>query len=208
MRRAAAGDKPAEPKQRLRVRFACPLPSRANEQHGRRRRGRQGKKGGHLGDKMSLPAEQRAATAAALGWWCEKCGAPGKPEGSLVITACRGPGRGAIARPRLPIVAGPEHPVDVLLVRYPSAPYGKLLDPGGNLATSMKTNQDAFAEQIWRWNKLQGKPDDSVSWLRWSYRQADAPRLNGTEQCEIVVAPREDCCCGRSMLPVRWERGL
>jgi hypothetical protein len=126
---------------------------------------------------------------------------------------------------------GPQNPVDVLFIRIPraGAPL-KGLDWDGAVA-GVKALQDEVTEQLWPRDpitrKLIGKPDDSAPWLRWSVRQRPHrktkpprklppgwvpgppdPPNQGTELVEIVVAPREDCCCGRSMLPIRWERGL
>jgi hypothetical protein len=217
----------------LKVRFAVRLPSRANEQHGRRK-----KKGGKLGAKISLPAEQRAATAAALGWWCPRCGVPARSlggPGGLRVTTCSC-GKHRLADERPPVTAGPEHPVDVLLIRV-----GAPLDDD-NLQGALKAVRDEVTAQLWRWNELPGKPDDSAPWLRWCYEQTTEGHTRGcSEQCEIAIASREDggarlreriidasemaglsnlhklqlvtlasredCGCGRSTLPGRWLRG-
>jgi hypothetical protein len=119
--------------------------------------------------------------------------------------AIAGPYR--LADPRHPVIAGPEHPVDVLLVRYPSLPRGKLLDPG-NKEIAFKAVQDEVMAQLWRWNDLEKrlgkKPDDSVEWIRWCYEQTTEGRIQGTEQCEIVIAEREDVLHPTPAVLVRW----
>lgn len=187
----------------LSVRVRIRLPSRSNEQHGQGKR----RRGGKLGAKMGLVAEQRRATLAALGYRCSRCGESGQtlPRVLSPVCSCSTPFRLADPRPR-PVIAGPEHPLDVLLVRIPSAPRGKLVDKT-NLWQCLKTVQDAFVEQLWAWNKLPGRPDDSVGWLRFCCEQTTEGRIRGTEQCLVVVAEREDIMAPTPAVLVRWREG-
>jgi hypothetical protein len=209
--------------------FACPWPNRGQGRVGPSDSGK-----AHWAKPAKLAKEQRAIVKAAFAGICRQCGAvptaaKGRGAGWIRVPSCSCPS--VRYRPHQLPPHGPEHPADVLLVRIPraGAPL-KGLDWDGAVAGA-KALIDEVTEQLWPRDpvtkKLLGKPDDSARWLRWSVRQRPPrkaklpprklppgwvpgppdPSNHGTELVEIWIAPREDCGCGRSTLPVRWQRG-
>lgn len=197
-----------------RIRFPCPLPGRGNRDMGRRRSGK-ARTRAHWSGEASLAAAQKAATAAALSGCCQRCGVPWRSlamRGGHQILAPACEHIKSWARPHHLPPHGPDHPVDVLLVRTPRKS-GNPLDLHDGLRHACKSPVDAVTAALWpkdRNGKPTGTPNDNAPWLRWEYGQ-DKRRPGDPEDCEtleIVVAPRDDCCgCGRSTLPDRWLRG-
>lgn len=185
------------------IRLSLPigLPSRSNSS-------------GKLKKQISLPGRQRRAVAAALGYVCPQCDAPAETlrlrgGSTIAITSCRCT-RLRVVVERPPLLCGPEHPVDVLLVRVP-APGGKPLDEPYNLGEALKSPQDGVADVLWSWAKQPGKSRDNVPWMRWHCRQRKRRQGDpeGSELLELVIAPREVCsCCGDEPAIVRrWRAG-
>lgn len=225
-------------------------------------------------DGGSLVSQQRAMVRAAMSGRCSVCGTPRRAvrlpprkwSAAVYTYGCLGHAGRPVPYQLPP--HGPEHSVDVHIVRVPKH-RGRALDVHENLPFACKPIVDEVTLQLWPkgpGGKPVSKPDDSAPWLRFSYghrphrkfRQClrsdgpiPDPPNKGTELCEIRIAPREDCqcycgelrqaarqwrddrrrsgillrseelllrtlerlgdepCgCGRSMLPVRWERGL
>lgn len=204
--------------------FAVPLPP-PNARHGRK-----------AFDGGSLVSQQRAMVRAAFSGRCSVCGVPRtavRPRGAkwsraLYLYSCEGHVRRV--RPYLFPPHGPEHAVDVHIVRVRRY-RGRPLDAHENLPFACKPIVDEITAQLWPKGpngKPTSNPDDAAPWLRWSYgerphRKARPPRKlppgwvpgppdppnQGTELCEIVIAPREDCgcsCCDPlDALIRRWE---
>jgi hypothetical protein len=200
--------------------FACPVVARGNE-HLR------GRTAAHWSGRSKLVSEQRAMVHAAWVGVCLSCGRPWTAcryrDRWLDAPACSCRTRGPRRSHQLP-PHGPQHPVDVHLVRIPRH-RGRELDAHDGLPYALKAAVDQVTAELWPKGpdrKPSGTPDDSVPWLRWSYGQRPHckarkrprpgdpppdPPNKGTELVEIWLAQRDDCPhCGRSMLPVRWKR--
>jgi len=193
--------------------FSCPVVARGNE-HLR------GRATGHWSGRAKLVSEQQAKLRAAWKGCCASCGASWTAHrlGDRWIEAasckCRLP-RKPLYLPR----HGPEHPVDVLLIRIPRH-RGSELDAHDGLPFAFKAVVDAVTAELWPKlpnGKPVSKPDDSAPWLRWCYgqrphrkRSGDPPPdppNQGTELCEIWIAAREDVMAPAPAVLVRWREG-
>lgn len=194
--------------------FPCPWPNRGQGRVGPSESGK-----AHWAKPAKLVKEQRAIVTAAFRGTCSRCGALPTAAKSLLgwmvreTCFCRRP-----LRPRQLPPHGPQHPVDVLLVRIPRAGApAKGIDWDGAVAGA-KALIDEVTVQLWPRDpvtrELLSEPDDSAPWLRFEVRQrpcrkAKPPRKlppgwvpgppdppnQGTELVEIWIAPREDCEC-------------
>lgn len=211
----------------LHILFACPVPPRGNDHLG-------GRTTAHWSGRASLAAEQRVRTRCAVMWQCARCEQPatalrlsGK-EWAHALAGCLCSPRSAIGPRRLPPM-GPEHPVDVLLVRV-RKPLARALDSHDGLRQALKSVVDGLTEALWQRDttgRLVGKPNDSAPWLRFSY--AERPRRGEkppspskrpadyqpgppdppaeTELVELAIARREDELVPAPAVLGRWERG-